>query len=74
MDVAGGSMKPSRGLIQARLLARERIQAGHGDREAAARYRELAASGKLSEETAADYMTRAEECERLASLKLRSKV
>lgn len=65
---------PSRGLVAARLAARERIQAGHGDREAAERYRALARSGMVSPEVAEDYEARAVECDRLASEKLRSKV
>lgn len=62
--------RPSAGLIAARLASRERITAGHGDQEAAERYRALVSAGNLSPETAADYAKRAVECERLAKQKL----
>jgi 2-keto-3-deoxy-galactonokinase len=66
--------KTSPGLQRARKESRERIVAGHADREAAARYRDLVASGNLSSETAADYADRAIECDRIAKEKLRSTV
>lgn len=64
--------RPTAGLLSAQKAARERFIAGMSDREAANRYRLLVASGSVTGETAADYLDRAAECDRLASAKLRS--
>jgi len=54
--------------------ARERILAGHADREAALRYRSLVGSGNVGPETSADYLQRATECDRMASIRLKSRM
>lgn len=67
-------MKPlaSASIRAARKGARERYLAGLGDKEAANRYRLLAASGNFSRDVAREYLRRAAECDRLAGERMRS--
>lgn len=53
----------TKGLQAAREKSRARIEGGRADREAAARYRELAKSGNWPAEVVADYLARALECD-----------